>query len=321
MKIWNFILNHLSENKKVILLIVIENKGSSPGRLGFKMAVTGNSEMFGSIGGGIMEYEMVEYAKTLLSKGIFKPFIKKQVHNSESDKDQSGMICSGEQTILFYPIEPDTSDATVISMIHRYIKDNTKSVLSILPLGMKLGLKNRKAKYTEGKITNESKWEYHEQISFKNELYIIGAGHVGLALSRSMEQLGFYVTVFDNRFSLNTMDENTFAHKKQVVDYNEIERYIPEGQNIYIIIMTNQHVSDKDVLCKLIRKDHKYLGLMGSKSKVQKLFADLRAIGYKDHEFKKVHSPIGLAIKSETPEEIAVSIAAEIIMVKNKKKA
>ncbi len=319
MNIWNFILNHLNEDKKVILLIVIESNGSSPGRLGFKMAVAESHQIFGSIGGGIMEYEMVEYAKNLFATDFLNLFIKRQVHNTESEKDQSGMICSGEQTILFYPLEADKANTDLISQLLKCINENCKSTLSILPRGMKLGVTQKSEQHFDSIIKNENDWEYHEEISFKNELYIIGAGHVGLALSRTMEQLGFYVIVFDNRLSLNTMEQNTFAHKKQVVDYNEIEKYIPEGQNVYVIIMTNQHVSDKDVLSKLIRNDCKYIGLMGSKKKVQKLFSDLRTKGYTESELKKVHSPIGLDIKSETPEEIAVSIAAEIIMVKNGK--
>jgi len=184
---------------------------------------------------------------------------------------------------------------------------------------MKFEITKDLEQYFESKYSNKDKWEYHEQIAFKNELYIVGGGHVGLALSQTMQQLDFYVSVFDNRPSLNTMEQNTYAHKKQVVDYNEIEKYIPEGQNVYIVIMTYQHVSDKNVLCKLIRKKHKYIGLMGSKSKVKKLFAELKTKGYTESDFEKVHSPIGIPIKSETPEEIAISIAAEIIKVKNKK--
>ncbi|MEN8121603.1 MAG: XdhC family protein [Bacteroidota bacterium] len=319
MNVWNFILTQLNENRRVILLVVIENLGSSPGRLGFKMAVAENSEMFGSIGGGIMEYEMVEYAKTLFTKSDFKPFIKKQVHNTESDKDQSGMICSGEQTILFYPIEPLKVNVTLLSNVLSCIESNCKSVFSFMPQGMNLAPNYKIENQFYSKISAGNKWEYHEKISFTNELYIVGAGHVSLALSRTMQQLGFYVTVFDNRHALNTMEQNSYAHKKQVVDYYEIEKHIPKGQNIYVIIMTNQHVSDKDVLSSLIRNEYKYIGLMGSKKKVQKLFAELKTEGYSDEELKKVHSPIGISIKSETPEEIAISIAAEIIMVKNKK--
>ncbi|OQX96753.1 MAG: hypothetical protein B6I20_14090 [Bacteroidetes bacterium 4572_117] len=320
MNIWNFILNNLKENKRVILLIVIENKGSSPGRLGFKMAVTNNNEIFGSIGGGIMEYQMAEFAKNLFKVGELKPFIKKQIHNTKAKEDQSGMICSGEQSILFYPIEPNTENITLLEKLVRCVTDNCKSVLSVMPGEIKLIDDKQIAGHVIGEVIDENRWGYHEKISYKNELYIIGAGHVGLALSRTMQQLGFYVTIFDNRQALNTLENNTFAHKKQIVDYTKIDKHIPEGQNVYVVIMTYKHVSDKNVLSKLLDKKCAYIGLMGSKSKVEKLFAGLIAKGHNSTDLEKVHSPIGISIKSETPEEIAISIAAEIIMVKNMKK-
>lgn len=319
MDIWNFILNKLKEQNKLILLIVVESNGSSPGRLGFKMAVAENDEIFGSIGGGIMEYAMVEKAKKLFAENNFKPFIKKQVHNKKSVDNQSGMICSGEQAILFYPINPDTQQHTVVNDVVACLKANCKSILSILPKGLKLETRPEFTSRYFSKIKNETNWEYHEQISYKNELYVVGGGHVSVALSQAMAQLGFYVTVFDDREELNTMESNIYAHRKQLVDYEKIEKYIPEADNVYVVIMTFQHISDQNVLQNLIRKRIKYIGLMGSKSKVQKLFKALKAKGYLDKELEKVHSPIGISIKSETPEEIAISIAAEIISVKNKK--
>ena len=319
MNIWGFIQNKLKDNKRIILLIVVESNGSSPGRQGFKMAVAENSEIFGSIGGGIMEYAMVEKAKKLFAQQEFLPFIKKQIHNKKSPDNQSGMICSGEQSILFYPINPATQDAELVTDIVACLQKNCKNILSVLPLGMTLGTSAKLAERYRTKITNETDWEYREQIAYKNELYIIGGGHVSVALSQTMAQLGFYVTVFDNRESLNTMEMNTYAHNKQIINYAQIEKYIPKGENVYVVIMTFQHISDQKVLQSLIHGKFKYIGLMGSKSKVQKLFAGLKAEGITDEKLAKVHSPIGISIKSETPEEIAISIAAEIISVKNKK--
>ena len=319
MNIWSFILNQIKDNNRVILLIVIESNGSSPGRQGFKMVVTENKKILGSIGGGIMEYEMVEKAKKLFSKKTITPFIKKQVHNKESEKNQSGMICSGEQTILFYPIEDNTYNVEILSNVVDCLNVNCKSVLSFFPKGIKFG--NRTVFESEfySEIINEDSWEYHEKVSFKNELYIVGAGHVSLALSQTMRQLGFFITVFDNREQLNTMEMNSYAHKKHVVDYTNVEDYIPEGNNIFVVIMTFKHISDRDILLQLIHKKYKYLGLMGSKTKVAKLFESLKRNACTEDDLKKVHSPIGISIKSETPEEIAISIAAEIISVKNKK--
>jgi xanthine dehydrogenase accessory factor len=90
----------LLQEERLILMVVIANEGSSPGRKGFKMLVT-KSQMFGTIGGGIMEHKLVEYAQTLLDKPVFDPFVKKQIHDKSAFKDQSGMICSGQQTIAF----------------------------------------------------------------------------------------------------------------------------------------------------------------------------------------------------------------------------
>ncbi len=319
MNIWNFISTNLQEKKKVVLLIVIESNGSSPGRLGFKMAIADNNQTFGSIGGGIMEYKMVEVAKKLFSGKTFEPYIQKQNHNKKSEKNQSGMICSGNQTILFYPLESITTNIEIFSEVVQCINNNCKSVLSFSPQGIIFGDTVKLEQHFSSEITNETRWLYHEKISFKNEVYIIGGGHVGLALSQTMVQLGFYVSVFDNRPALNTMEQNSFAHKKQVVDYQTIESYIPEGENIYVVIMTFKHISDKDILRSLLHRKYKYIGLMGSKTKVAKIFADFRTQGYTDDDLLKVHSPIGISIKSETPEEIAISIAAEVIMVKNKK--
>ena len=97
---WKFILESLSKNIEVILLYVLESTGSSPGRQGFFMAITSNNEISGSIGGGIMEHKFVELSKELLQKNKDANYIKKQIHNKEAASNQSGMICSGEQTFF-----------------------------------------------------------------------------------------------------------------------------------------------------------------------------------------------------------------------------
>ena len=105
--IWRLIINSLKQNTPVMLLYVLESKGSSPGRQGFFMAVNANGEMEGSIGGGIMEHKFVEMAKEKLKAAgneLRDAGIRKQLHDKSAAKNQSGMICSGEQTILLYPV-------------------------------------------------------------------------------------------------------------------------------------------------------------------------------------------------------------------------
>src|SRR5688500_13286067 len=100
--IWKRILKHIEDNIPVMLLYVLDSKGSSPGRQRFFMMVNSFGEICGSIGGGIMEHKFVELAKEKLSnatKYTESGEIKKQYHDKTAAKDQSGMICSGEQTI------------------------------------------------------------------------------------------------------------------------------------------------------------------------------------------------------------------------------
>src|SRR5688572_5512002 len=100
--IWKFIADCLTTEKPVALLAVLHHEGSSPGRQGFKMAVTKTGEMCGSIGGGIMEHKLVEMAQNLLKKGQKQPVFKRQIHSKQAPQNQSGMICSGEQMVGIY---------------------------------------------------------------------------------------------------------------------------------------------------------------------------------------------------------------------------
>src|SRR5829696_5921746 len=106
--LWKQICKDLEQNIPVILLYVLESKGSSPGRQGFFMTVNATGAMQGSIGGGIMEHKFVEMAREKLqvaSSELQAGQIKKQIHDKSAAKDQSGMICSGEQTIFLYRVE------------------------------------------------------------------------------------------------------------------------------------------------------------------------------------------------------------------------
>jgi xanthine dehydrogenase accessory factor len=140
---------------------------------------------------------------------------------------------------------------------------------------------------------------------------------VGLALSQLLSLLDFKITVFDDRNQVNTFMENHFAHTKKIISYDEVGDYIPSGKNIMVVIMTQFHTSDAKVLEQLIGKQLCYLGMMGSHSKVKTIFGKLREKGIPNHLLQNVHAPIGIQIKSQTPEEIAVSIAAELIEMKN----
>ncbi len=288
----------LQQEKRLILMVVIANEGSSPGRKGFKMLVS-KQQMYGTIGGGIMEHKLVEYAESLIDKPTFEPFIKHQIHDKSAPKDQSGMICSGQQTIAFYDI-----DSSYFSLTEEILSDEIITI----------HYSNHGIKTTE---PTTSEWLYTETNSLVQKAYIIGGGHVGLALSEILSKLDFEIHLLDHRQNLNTMLSNNFVQSKEVVDFETIENHIPEGDNIYVIIMSFGYRTDDVIIRRLLGKNFKYIGMLGSSAKIDTLFKNLEADGFDKVQIAKIHAPIGIDIKSETTYEIAISVAAQLIKVKN----
>jgi xanthine dehydrogenase accessory factor len=313
MEFWQQLLQKLRAKQHVYLLTVIQNLGSSPGRKGFKMLVAQDGFIFGSIGGGIMEFSLVEEIKKLLKLKELPIFFRKQLHQGNG-KDKSGMICSGEQTVIFHPL--NSAHILLIETIINCLQNNQQKTLSLSPTGINL-IENRISEKYQTVITSAMDWNFKELIGFKETLYIVGGGHVGLAVSQLFKQLDFHVVVFDNRDNLNTLEVNNFAHEKHVINYLEIAKHIKQGNDSYVAIMTNKYTDDKLVLSKIIRNQHKFIGVLGSKAKLKTMWEVLQKEGFSLDELNQIHAPIGLSIKSQTPEEIAVSIAAEIIRMKN----
>jgi len=301
-----------------MLLYVLQSSGSSPGRQGFFLAVNANGEMEGSIGGGIMEHKFVELAKEKLGVsgfGLREAEIRKQVHDKSPAKNQSGMICSGEQTILLYKVqEKDEEHITHVIVSSEQYKNGT---LVLSPDGIQFN-DSVPEKDFEFIFQSEEHWLYKEKTGYKNQIFIIGGGHCALAFSKLMRSMDFYIKVYDERKDLKTMLENDAAHEKHFLnDYKELKKLIPSGNTHYVVIMTFGYRGDDIAVRSLLDNEFKYIGLLGSKKKIEKMFAGYRDEGIKEEWLQRIHKPIGLAIKSQTPEEIAVSIAAEIIKIKN----
>ncbi len=305
-----------------MLLIVAESKGSSPGRQGYKMAVGADGELVGSIGGGVMEVSLVEKAKTLLSEprviatGLPTAAIKEQVHQ-KSSPNASGMICSGKQTIIFKQLTYE--NLATVNAIITSLKSRDLAYLTITPKQFIVGPSKDGTPndYAFEKIT-DTDFIYQEKIGKKNELYIIGGGHCALALSELMARMDFHICMFDDRPALNTIEKNRFADEITIIDrYESIATHILHGDNIYVVVMTLGYTSDEVVLRQLIAHDLRYFGVLGSRAKMKTLLTALENDGFDKNKLDRISTPIGLPINSRTPEEIAVSIAAEIISIKN----
>lgn len=311
--LWNFIRKTICSNKKAVLLVVAESSNSSPGRQGFKMVITEDAEQLGTIGGGIMENDMIEYALDLLF-GNESKLIKKLHHTDNTKFEKSGLICGGYQTIIFSVFTKLQS--TLIENILSSLNEKQNNELSITARDIEYKSVNNLDPISFTYKTDKD-WAYRENIGLPFVAYIAGGGHVGLAVSRIMKSLGFHVVVFDHREDVFTIEQNEFANEIIIIKYEDIGRRILESERSYIIIVTPMHEGDKETLKSVINKNVKYIGMMGSKRKIKSIFEALLADGVDEKLFKKVNTPIGLEIEAETPEEIAISIAAEIIKVKN----
>lgn len=313
--IWNFLLNNINANTNAMLLYVVQSSGSSPGRQGFAMAVNINNEMVGSIGGGMMEFKMVELAKTHLTTNDNVIEIRKQIHSKSATKNQSGMICSGEQTIVFVAIKKD-SEATIKKIINS-LQYNNNNTLQINNDGISC-LENHNTFNYIFNIDNYNNFLYKEKIGYKNILTIIGAGHCALALSQLFSTMDFYVEMYDEREGLNTFLQNDFVHHKQIVkNYDELKNVIKANENKFVVVMTYGYRTDAIAIKALQNIHFKYIGVLGSKAKMKNLFIEFEKQGVDKNWLQTIHTPIGLNIKSKTPQEIAISIAAQIIDIKN----
>jgi xanthine dehydrogenase accessory factor len=314
---WQLIHHSLQSNIAVMLLYVLESKGSSPGRQGFMMAVNAIGEMNGSMGGGIMEHKFVEMAKAKLQQQTTEVSLHHQIHDKAVAKNQSGMICSGEQTIFLYTVKKE--ETGIVQHIISTLQQNKNASLTLTPAGIGFSADVPNTNYHLQTINAEN-FVFTEKIGYKNTLYIIGGGHCSLALSQLMSGMDFYIHLYDHREELNTIEQNNFVHAKQILDsFSELTSLIPSAENIFIVVMTVGYRTDAETLKALAGKNLMYLGVLGSKNKIEKMFTQLIEEGIDELWLNKVYAPVGIPIKSQSTEEIAVSIAAEIIRVKNEK--
>ncbi len=320
-ELWRFIADRLDLGEPVMLLVVTESSGSSPGRAGYKMAVGADGELCGSIGGGVMEVKLVEHARKLLSEpgavatGFLTPRIIEQVHQKNA-ANSSGMICSGKQTVIFKPVT--SSDIDAVNSIVRGMHQPRPMAFEISNLKFQILENTTDSSPHYFSRTEETDFVYQEKLGPENQLYIIGGGHCALALSELMSGLDFHITIFDDRRELNTIDKNRFADEVRILEnYDQIGDHITSDADAFVVVMTLGYAFDEIVVRSLIDKDFKYFGVLGSRAKMAVLLKKLEKEGVPAERLARIHTPIGLPINSHTPEEIAVSIAAEIISVKN----
>lgn len=278
------------------------------------MAVAADGTRFGSVGGGLLEYKVSDKALQRLRLDDGEAFSWRLVHDPAAGDDASGLICAGEQTQAFVPLHGH--DLDVIRKLMQELERGQGVIMEASPGGLVFQWGASSQSIARQSQPSEH-WHYRESMRPAETLYIFGGGHISLPLSQLGRMLGFRVHVLDDREHLDTMQANEFAHYKKHIDYRDAASAIIHPPTAHVVIMTVSHASDQQILALMLPLELAYLGMIGSKNKVKTIFKNLEAMGAGQRQLERVHSPVGLDIHAETPEEIAVSIAAQLVSRKN----
>lgn len=191
-----------------------------------------------------------------------------------------------------------------------------RELLLSLKESIQVALVENKAKLLEVNYRETPLRIFLDPIFPKARLLILGGGHIALPLVRIGKLLNYEVTVVDDRLSFANPGRFPEADEVLYEEFGKAIREYPFDINTYVIIVTRGHRHDQTCLEEVLKKPQvAYLGMIGSRRKVATLLGNLREVGYSEDDLNKVYTPIGLDIGAQTPEEIAVSIMAEMIML------
>ena len=297
------------------LVALIESEGSTPRSSGAFMLVNKNGFVAGTVGGGGMEYAAVLEAQKKLMEGETKSFLKRYDLTTAA-----GMACGGYCSLQFcyLPAVQETD------MLAEYILFRLKGKYPwwlLIPLGegdirVEEGLFIKKHK---GFYEQDGKEYYAEQYNYDGRVFIFGAGHVARELVPLLSHLGFKCVVIDDREEFAKPEVFPTAHKVLLAEYTKLNEVCKLNCMDYAVVMTRGHVHDANCERFLLTTPVPYIGVMGSKNKAKLARETLLSEGYSEKQLARIKTPIGLDIGSETPAEIAVSIAAQLIEVRSKR--
>jgi xanthine dehydrogenase accessory factor len=335
-ELFTTILEKTSGGEPTVLATIVAEVGSSPRSAGAHMLVDKNGRVCGTIGGGTVEYKSIEYARKLLEQQQSR---RKTYRLHRNDEEELGMQCGGDVDVYFQFIEG--GDEKTIALMKQCLarleededlwlfidltspSDWTMALYSVnIPLvGMELSDDDIKtlARNNGVMVRIKDRRVYGEPINFAGRVFIFGAGHVAQALAPVLAGVGFRCVIYDNREEFVNRELFPTAYDLIIGDYDDVGEKIGIGSRDYIVIVT--HAFDVAVLRQVISKNCAYIGVIGSKTKIAEVKKLLIQDGVGEEALNSIHAPIGLKIRSETPEEIAISITGEMIQRRAEKRA
>jgi len=331
----------LEKGQGFALATVVEQNRSAPRSAGARMAVTRDGAVIGTVGGGALEAKVQKVAAEVLKNREAAEIF---FNLTAGDSSGMGMICGGDVRVLVDYIDPgDPASLTLYRELAAALERGDRAwlvtllpseeagrpgrtflmrddgTLAGIPGDVGKGLRNLLAE-VRGCRTFTFLERYRAAIDptvNRMTALIFGAGHVGRSLVPVLSAVEFRTVILDDRQEFANRER--FASADQIVRLDSFEDAF-KGTTIdersYIIIITRGHLHDRTVLRQALRTKAAYIGMIGSRTKRELTYRALLDEGFTKADLERVHSPIGLSIKAETPAEIAVSIAAELIKIR-----
>ena len=311
-KIFLAIEEQLKMGKPCLLATIIASTGSTPRSSGAYMVVGEAGRICGTIGGGSLEYNVILQGQEQIVQQ--KNFIYEYTLTMEGSAEL-GMICGGTCTILYQYLSTD--DLPLIQNALGIIESKEQYWLLLPVLEGKLQiLQGASEIQSNGLIELNGTQYYAERFNFDGKVYILGGGHLAQEVVPVLSHLGFRCVVLDDREEFSKPELFTGAEEVLCVDFKELAKSVQIAENDYVAVMTRGHLHDADVERFVLKTPAHYIGVVGSRRKAKLTRETLRSEGFTDEQLDRIITPIGLEIGSETPAEIAISIAAQFIQVR-----
>ena len=306
------------------------------------MIVFEDGSIQGTIGGGRLEADTIQAALDTFHKP------RRRLINfnlTSAEVAETDMICGGKVDVMVEYVGPEDTSALEFLTELTSSPDNPTLLVTRIDKESDASFGNSHAiVYADGRVKSglrlSEDWT-RPYLSLKQTLtarrqdddslvlleplramptlYIFGGGHVSLDLARLANIVDFRVVVMDDRIEYANRERFPFAWKILRRPYDHATEGIVLDDSAYVVIVTRGHIHDLDVLRQVIGDKAHYIGMIGSKRKRDLIYEQLRREGVEERLLEQVHSPVGLSIHAETPAEIAVSIVAELIQVKNER--
>ena len=226
-----------------------------------------------------------------------------------------GMICGGTCTILYQYLSTD--DLPLVQEVLGVIASKEQYWLLLPVLEGKLQILHGASEIQgNGLIEIDGTQYYAERFNFDGKVYIFGGGHLAQEVAPVLSHLGFRCVVLDDREEFSKPELFTGAEEVLCVDFKDLANTVQITENDYVAVMTRGHLHDADVERFVLKTPAHYIGVVGSRRKAKLTWETLRGEGFTEEQLDRIITPIGLEIGSETPAEIAISIAAQFIQVR-----